>query len=605
LFSERRLNLSIEKKVVTGFSVAVLVLLLVAGVVAWNARRFGETFRAVDRAHQVLRHLEDVMLGTLSVQTSARGFALTGAEEFLLRLENGRTTIAEAMRQLHANAENPSERADDLNQLDAALAQMIEFQTQRIVARRSGVPLAGPNPWFEGERRVERVRTLVHAMQAEENQRLVANSEHTLTAARSTIEAALAGCALAVVFLVCSGWLVRRDIRVRQRADEALRKSQLMFQRLFDNAPDAIVQVDRTGRIVRANLQAERLFDWPPGGLTGQPLDTLLPERHRARHVGHLSAYFAAPRTRAMGAGLELFGRRRDNTEFPLDIMLSPLETDEGPQALAVVRDITERRAADEKIRRLNLDLQLQNARLEIANKELESFSYSVSHDLRAPLRHIDGFASLLSKHAAATLDEKGHRFLAVISESARRMGRLIDDLLSFSRMGRTQMDPGKIDLDPIVAEIVRQIAERNSAIEWDVRPLPPVRADAAMLRQVWFNLIDNAAKYAAGSKPPRIEIASLPPDPGAMEQVFYVRDNGVGFDMRYAVKLFGVFQRLHSEAEFEGTGIGLANVRRIVTRHGGRTWAESRVGDGATFYFSLPTGEDPGRSPSPPVSSS
>ncbi len=438
------------------------------------------------------------------------------------------------------------------------------------------------------------VRTLVAAGSADARQSLAERSHRTLDAARSTLEAALVGCALAIAFLICSGIVVGRDIRERHRAESALRKSQRMFQRLFHNAPDAIVQVDRSGRIVRANRQAEILFGWSPDELAGQPLDQLLPERFRARHGGHLAAYFAAPRTRPMGSGLELFGRRKDNQEFPVDITLSPLETDEGLEALAVIRDITQRRAVEEKIRALNLDLQLQNARLEIANKELESFSYSVSHDLRAPLRHIDGFATLLAQRADESLDAKSRRYLTVISDSARRMGRLIDDLLSFSRMGRMQMEPGPLALDPLVAGLVREVAERHPAIEWTVHPLPAVRADAAMLRQVWVNLIDNAAKYSAGARPPRIEIGVLPLHPAAEEQVFYVRDNGVGFDMRYAAKLFGVFQRLHSESEFEGTGIGLANVRRIVTRHGGRTWAESTVGHGATFFFSLPTREEP-----------
>lgn len=486
-----RLKFSIEKKIVAGFSVAVLVLLLVAVAAAWNARRF-----------------------------------------------------------------------------DAQLRSLLA---------------AGP---------------------ADAPPSLVEDGHRALRAARSTVETALLGCALAIAFLICAGIVVWRDIRERHRAESALRKSQRMFQRLFHNAPDAIVQVDRSGRIVRANRQAEVLFGWAPDALAGQPLDQLLPERFRARHGGHLAAYFAAPRTRAMGSGLELFGRRKDHQEFPVDITLSPLETDDGLEALAVIRDITHRRAADEKIRGLNLDLQLQNARLEIANKELESFSYSVSHDLRAPLRHIDGFATLLAQRADESLDAKSRRYLTVISDSARRMGRLIDDLLSFSRMGRMQMEPGALALDPLVAGVVRDIAERHPAIEWDLRPLPPVHADAAMLRQVWFNLIDNAAKYSARASPPRIEIGSLPPDPAATERVFYVRDNGVGFDMRYAAKLFGVFQRLHSEAEFEGTGIGLANVRRIVTRHGGRTWAESSVGQGATFFFSLPTLEAPPLSSRPPFGS-
>ncbi|MDB6127489.1 MAG: hypothetical protein JWM35_1385 [Verrucomicrobia bacterium] len=234
--------------------------------------------------------------------------------------------------------------------------------------------------------------------------------------------------------------------------------------------------------------------------------------------------------------------------------------------------------------------LQAANQQLQAVNGELEAFSYSVSHDLRAPLRHIDGFANLLTKHAAGSFDEKSRRYVEVISEAARKMGRLIDDLLSFSRMGRVQMKHSLVDQNDLVASVIRdgRFDRPERPIEWHIAPLPTVSGDAALLRQVWSNLIGNAVKYSGRVPAPRIEIGTQPAaTPG--EQVFFIRDNGAGFDMRYVEKLFGVFQRLHSEAEFEGTGIGLANVRRIVTRHRGRVWAEGSPEAGAVFYFSLP----------------
>jgi signal transduction histidine kinase/uncharacterized membrane protein affecting hemolysin expression len=261
-------------------------------------------------------------------------------------------------------------------------------------------------------------------------------------------------------------------------------------------------------------------------------------------------------------------------------------------QVAILFTNITERKQREEEIRQLNTALQQRATQLEAANHELEAFSYSVSHDLRAPLRHIDGFANLLHKHSATGLDDQGRRYLATISESARRMGRLIDDLLSFSRMGRTHMQPGAVDQDNLVTTVIRE-GRYPAGVQWQIASLPSARGDHAMLRQVWSNLIDNAVKYSSKVAQPRIEIGSYA-DQTTGDTVYFVRDNGAGFDMRYAGKLFGVFQRLHGITEFEGTGIGLANVRRVVTRHGGRTWAESEPGRGATFYFSLPPNPPP-----------
>ncbi|HVU25660.1 MAG TPA: ATP-binding protein [Opitutus sp.] len=248
------------------------------------------------------------------------------------------------------------------------------------------------------------------------------------------------------------------------------------------------------------------------------------------------------------------------------------------------------------KIHELNRDLEARvverTASLAAVNTELEAFSYSVSHDLRAPLRHIDGFASLLDKRSGATLDATSKRYLTVISDSARRMGRLIDDLLALSRTGRARLSPVETDHHALVTGIITEIsASLAKPVTWEIAPLPRVRSDPALIRQVWVNLLDNAVKYSSRVDQPRVSVSAAT-DPSG-EVVFQVRDNGAGFDMAYADKLFGVFQRLHSEAEFEGTGIGLANVRRIVLRHGGRTWAEGRLGEGATFSFSLPASPD------------
>lgn len=227
--------------------------------------------------------------------------------------------------------------------------------------------------------------------------------------------------------------------------------------------------------------------------------------------------------------------------------------------------------------------------RLTASNKELEAFSYSVSHDLRAPFRHIVGYAQLLKKFEGDRLSEKGNRFIDTIVESAVAAGTLVDDLLGFSQMGRSTLRLTVVDLDALVDDLTKRIASvgGGGAVQWKITPLPKVRADLMMLQQLFQNLIENAVKFSKGRNPAAIEIgfdASIAPG-GA----YFVRDNGVGFDMAYVGKLFGVFQRLHRVEEFEGTGIGLANVKRIVERHGGKVWAHGAVGEGATIYFTLP----------------
>jgi light-regulated signal transduction histidine kinase (bacteriophytochrome) len=247
----------------------------------------------------------------------------------------------------------------------------------------------------------------------------------------------------------------------------------------------------------------------------------------------------------------------------------------------------------ENEILKLNQELGKRAAELEATNKELESFVYSVSHDLRAPLRHIVGYAELLQRQASSLLDEKSQRFIRTILDSAKRMGNLIDDLLAFSRIGRAETKTTEVDLKQLVEEVVAEIGQdtKNRDIAWKIGPLPACRGDRSMLRLVVVNLVSNAVKFTRMRRPAEIEIGCA--DPNQNEVEVFVRDNGAGFDMQYEGKLFGVFQRLHLPEQFEGTGIGLATVQRIIHRHGGKVRGEGAVDRGATFYFSLPNSRD------------
>jgi signal transduction histidine kinase len=287
------------------------------------------------------------------------------------------------------------------------------------------------------------------------------------------------------------------------------------------------------------------------------------------------------------------FNRDRIKTLMDFLIKFSTLISKLSYGNLKLAKAVSHQKSSEEEVRQLNAELEQRvrerTAQLEAAIKELEAFSYSVSHDLRAPLRHLTGFVNLLNKHAPEALDEKSRHYVTVISDSAIQMGRLIDDILSFSRMGRAEMTKTLVNMERLLKEVLKMFQQdlEGRDIAWGVGRLPEVYGDPAMLRMVLVNLVSNAIKFTNRKPHATIEIGHIPDDAG--EEVLYIKDNGAGFDMRYVDRLFGLFQRLHSMGEFEGTGLGLANIQRIIHRHGGRTWAEGAVGQGATFFFSLP----------------
>ena len=369
-----------------------------------------------------------------------------------------------------------------------------------------------------------------------------------------------------------------------------VRAAETRFRDLVESAPDGVLIVDESGRITSLNHQAEVLFGYRRAELVGQAVEILLPERFRARHVALRVGYSADPHTRPMGIGLELYGRRRDGGELPIEISLSPLHVaGDAPLIIATVRDVTERRRAARQLRETAAQLARQKEELARSNAELEQFAYVASHDLQEPLRMVASYTQLLARRYRGRLDADADEFIGYAVDGADRMRQLIQDLLAYSRVGTrgqdVQLVPCDALIDAIGADLGAAIAETGATLIRDA-PLPMVPGDPTQLRQLFQNLIGNALKYRRPATPPAIQIGAV--REGATWH-FTVRDNGIGIAPEYAERIFEIFQRFHTQGEYPGTGIGLAIARKIAERHGGRIWVESEPGRGSTFHLILP----------------
>ncbi|MBI3608111.1 MAG: PAS domain S-box protein [Nitrospirae bacterium] len=366
-----------------------------------------------------------------------------------------------------------------------------------------------------------------------------------------------------------------------ERLESEHGQAEAKFRGLLEAAPDAIAIVDGTGRIVLVNAQTEALFGYGRDELIGRPVELLVPERFRNAHIGHRSAYASAPRTRPMGQCLDLLGRRKDGTEVPIEVSLSPMTMGDEVLTISTLRDITERKRTEEELR-------VQKRALEDKVREMDDFMHVVSHDLKEPLRGIEAFAGFLLEDYGPSLDGDGKRYVNFLKQAAVRMRDLIHDLLTLASISRKGPTTQTVDLNRILAQAQRDleytIQQKHAEIRV-VSTLPTVVCDPTQIGEVFNNLISNAVKF--NTRPhPVIEIASRKEGDA---HVISVADNGIGIDPRYMERIFGLFERLHPQEEFEGTGAGLAICKKVVEGGGGRIWVTSQPGEGSTFSFTIP----------------
>jgi PAS domain S-box-containing protein len=586
---------AVEIKILAGF-IAALSLLLIGGSYTYRANvQFADSAEWVAHSQQVRASVASLYGSLAGAEVALRDFVLTTDAAHRSEYDRLVDDVQRHLRDLEFLTRDNAEQQKNIASLRPLVAARLESMASAITAHANfGLPAARAIIALGRDTNATQdVHALTERLDTFEARLLARRQAATEGVRRTTLISLLLTLAAAsgLFFVLFRG--IRREMRARREAEGALRASEQYNRSIVDSSPDCLCVLTLEGRLSQMTPQGRRLMDIDDFSAVANS-DWLQLWNSEALPAAQsaVDAARAGTNGRFHGYSLTLEG-------IPKwwDVIVMPIRDAEGrpERLLAVARDISEPKRAERAILELNGALQAKAAQLESTNHELESFSYSVSHDLRAPLRAIDGFALMLEEDYSERLDIEGRRYLSVIRENGKRMAALIDDLLAFSRLGRLPLVSHEVNVETLVREVIGEILSGHGAAEAqdkpapqiEIGPLPAARGDRTLLRQVWTNLISNAIKYSSKAAQPLIEVSGC--RQGA-ENLYSVRDNGVGFNMQYAEKLFGVFQRLHRADEFSGTGVGLAIVHRVVTRHGGRVWAEGKVDNGAIFSFALPT---------------
>jgi len=563
-----------QKKVWLGFIAAMSLITWLAFSSYVQNKKFEETSTWVAHTNHVLFHTERLLSLTIDLEAGQRGYSLTGKEEFLEPATLSANSIREHVNTMvELTADNQSQQIR-MRRLKTLIEDKLQFTLKAISLRKESFEEARDmNASLYGKTLMDEIRHLVKEIQAEENGLLQKRTELTRKTVNRFYVTFTALLFAVGVILILVFYSIYINLKARTQAETSLRSALDQIRDMYDNAPCGYHSINNEGKIIEINNTWLQWLQYKRHEIVNKIDFTTLLTPMSAKQF---SVSFDRLKKEGSIYDLDLEMIRKDGSVFSVLLNAVSIYNNQGEfvKTRSTVIDYTTQRDALNKVEQLN--------------KELESFSYSVSHDLRAPLRSIDGYTQILIEDYADKLDTEGNRLLNIVVNNARRMAQLIDDLLDFSRVSRKEITKTEVNVQGLVESVLNEIKaqepERN--IEVTIGQLNSCMAEPSLIRQVWYNLISNAVKYTRKKEKAVIIISSK----NKGDEVEYsIKDNGTGFDMQYAPKLFGVFQRLHRQQEFEGTGVGLAIVHRIISRHDGRISAKGVVNEGAEFNFTLP----------------
>lgn len=565
--------LSYDRKIVILFT-SIIIAIVAGGITTYvNNQTVEKTDKLVKRTQEVLYESENVLSLTQDIVLATRGYIITGDSAYLAPFSSAMKLIGASVDTLQILVKNETPQSHAADSLEELINKRIAISLETIQLRNAKGFAAAQQAIStdKGKQYMDKIRDLTVRIQAEENKLLMKNKESNFKSRTAFMRSFYILMVSTLVLLLVVFFTIRHNLQVRLKAEEKLKA-------LIESTPDALVIVDSVGCIVIVNKQAEKIFGYHRSEIIGKKIEVLIPERFKIKHPHYREGYSYNSQARAMGTGIELFARKKDGTEFPVEISLSPLKS-EG-LVLSTVRDISKNKEQEEALRKYSI--------LEAKSKEMEQFTYIASHDLRQPLLTILNYIKIFDEDYADKLDEEGKFFLQSISSAATRMDNLIRGLLDYSRLSRMkQLELVNCNetLQAVLADLGSMIHPANAKVT--SHELPVINAYPLELSQLFQNLLANALKFKKKDVPAEVNISATKVEGG---YCFEFRDNGIGIEAKDLEKIFIIFQRLNTIEEYEGTGLGLAYCKKIVELHHGQIWVESKPNQGSSFYFTINT---------------